>query len=1065
MKRFFLTLLLLVTVVLATGGIFLKKGIHLDSFSAGPATLKNISLEWHSKLLLQIESVVVDSLQDAESKNPSLDLSFVNKVVPLVQWIDRLFTRILVQKVSVGEVTGRLEYEASVLRLDLSSELIDMKVETRLEKGFLISDIQELKSERFHSWATGSVRVDLAAKTGTGTLAVNFADSLPVALSFTMDRKQLSFEGKEAGIITTITPFVDLFGIDQATQKWITDYLTGKRYELKSFSGNFPWKDPLVMLETFLAEVRVDGCQYTFEPGFEAIQSDYADLFFEKGVLVIKPQNPIYYGEQGKDSWLDINFNDFDNILLTAYIEMDVKADQHVVDLLQAYDIPLPFLQTEGKTSVDLTLVINLNTEVVTAKGVFVVDEGRVDYLNANYTLQDARILLDTNKITFEQMTVSYENLFVAGITGEFDAIPETGQLDIRLQECDVALGDMELILDDSKPKPLIHYTMKPDGATIDAGASFWTVGDLPLELGPFTTPFNLDTFSGTIASTSLVFPPFVSTSLSGDFSINEQRANLKCDLLQFQVNDLKLQEKLSGLVIHYDKELTVRSTKHSKWELGGTPVTLYPLELKLSGAVFSIDKGRVSYGTLFDSAFSGQYNFSGRRGEFLLNDLAIKDDTIGAIVTLSELSFNVDVQKKLLLTVPELAMEFSVSEKEKGWKLLLKDLGSLYTHSPLLQKYLVKEGEVSVVSQDGVGFEFSANIPYGYPLFLRGDVPLNRFQIDGVFNEGGVKATINKDIELRYDGGITISSQDLSFNVPAIIKLFKDLPESVEDDSKKQNTLWIGVDALRTSLVLSPERKIIADKITLESSDGKTSGQLMYGAGAILVSSEGNTFSLQGERLNDAFMNALFTGADFHQGTMSVAAKGSLDEFTAMLRVEDTNMKDFTTLNNILAMVNTIPALVTFSLPSYSTNGLPVDSIVIGGKVTNGRAAIETVNVDSPEISILGSGWIDFIQEKIEMDLNLITRAKKNVNKIPLVGYILVGKKKSPSITVQVSGELSDPQVEHSTFKEVAITPFQMLYRTLALPAHLVAPIFDLSTKEIEPEEKENVDWEGLKE
>jgi len=213
MKRFFLTLLLLVTVVLATGGIFLKKGIHLDSFSAGPATLKNISLEWHSKLLLQIESVVVDSLQDAESKNPSLDLSFVNKVVPLVQWIDRLFTRILVQKVSVGEVTGRLEYEASVLRLDLSSELIDMKVETRLEKGFLISDIQELKSERFHSWATGSVRVDLAAKTGTGTLAVNFADSLPVALSFTMDRKQLSFEGKEAGIITTITPLLICLGL------------------------------------------------------------------------------------------------------------------------------------------------------------------------------------------------------------------------------------------------------------------------------------------------------------------------------------------------------------------------------------------------------------------------------------------------------------------------------------------------------------------------------------------------------------------------------------------------------------------------------------------------------------------------------------------------------------------------------------------------------------------------------------------------------------------------------------------------------------------------------------
>ena len=85
----------------------------------------------------------------------------------------------------------------------------------------------------------------------------------------------------------------------------------------------------------------------------------------------------------------------------------------------------------------------------------------------------------------------------------------------------------------------------------------------------------------------------------------------------------------------------------------------------------------------------------------------------------------------------------------------------------------------------------------------------------------------------------------------------------------------------------------------------------------------------------------------------------------------------------------------------------------------------------------------IDFIEKKIGMSLNLITQSKKNMRKIPLVGYILAGKKKKPSITVTVSGDLADPEVEHKAFKEVATIPFSILYRTLALPAHLVSPLF----------------------
>ncbi len=1051
MRKFFVTLLLLVIILFCAAGIFLKKGIHFDTLNAGPATLNQISLEWHSKLVLQIERVAIDSIQDSKDEGQPLDLSFVKRIVPVVQWIDRLFSEVLVEKIIVGGIEGTLKYEASMLYLDLSSPIIETKVVVRLEKNVLIATVQELNSERFRSRATGAVHLDLTSKSGTGQFTVNLADdSLPVALSFSVDRNQIIFEGKEAGIITDITPFVDLLAIDPATQKWITDYLTGNRYELKSFSGSFPWNDPLVLLENFLAEIRVDACQYVFAPGFASVQSDYTDLTFKKGVLTIVPHNPTFYGWDGEHSWLDINFNDFDNIMLKAYVEVDASANQNVVDLMQYYDIPLPFLQTHGETAVDLTLTINLNSEVVQADGVFLVDNGRVDYLGANYGVKNAKILLDTSKITFEKMRVSFEKLFVADVTGVFDAIPETGKLTLTLDKCDLELGNASLVLDDAKSRPVIHYTIKADGADIDAEASSWMLDDLPVNIGPFSTPFALETFSGKIASTALSCPPFISTQFSGSFSLKEKKVDLKCELFQCDVKGLKLLKGLNGVTIHYEKELVVRTQKNSSWELNGTPMTLYPSEVKLSGDLFSVTKSKVSYGEIFDSKISGSYNYSMRHGELFLEELTVHDETMGKILIPPPLSIDVNVTEETLsLAISELSMSFSSSVLKNDWSLQLKDLGALYEYSPLLQSYLIKEGEVSATSQaDSADVHFSANIPYAYPLLLKDTVPLERFQVDGVFDGHGVQATINKDIDITYDGGVSISSQDVSVNVPGIIKLLKDLPESPEDEKQEQGKLWVGLDAIRTNIVLSPKRTFFADKIVLESSGEKTSVQFKHGPGVILMSRDGDAFSVRGEDLDDTFMNGLASGVQFHEGTMSLVAKGSFDEFTTMVTIEDTIMTDFKTLNNILAMVNTIPALVTFSLPSYSTEGLPVDTIIVGGKVTKGRAAIKTLNVTSPEIKILGSGWIDFGKEKVEMDLNLITRAKENVNKIPLVGYILVGKKKKPSIAVKISGDLFDPKVEHSTFREVAITPFQMLYRTLALPAHLVTPLIEEISK-----------------
>lgn len=192
--------------------------------------------------------------------------------------------------------------------------------------------------------------------------------------------------------------------------------------------------------------------------------------------------------------------------------------------------------------------------------------------------------------------------------------------------------------------------------------------------------------------------------------------------------------------------------------------------------------------------------------------------------------------------------------------------------------------------------------------------------------------------------------------------------------------------------------------------------------------------------------MGALIKGAHFKKGSLSVAAKGSFDESSVLVKISDTTLKNLNPLNNILAFLDTIPALITFSLPDYSTKGMYVKSAVVGMKIQNDLATIESFDVKSSVLTISGTGWISVPQNLINMDLNMITQAKTNLTKIPLIGYIIAGKEKRPSITLKVSGPLNDPTVKNSMFKEVASTPFSILYRTLTLPYYLVESMVDSS-------------------
>ena len=169
----------------------------------------------------------------------------------------------------------------------------------------------------------------------------------------------------------------------------------------------------------------------------------------------------------------------------------------------------------------------------------------------------------------------------------------------------------------------------------------------------------------------------------------------------------------------------------------------------------------------------------------------------------------------------------------------------------------------------------------------------------------------------------------------------------------------------------------------------------------------------------------------------MDFSISGDIDEFSGVVFIRDTKIKEFKLLNNILAFVNTIPSLVTFSLPSYNTQGLHAKTAYMMFSHKNNIYNISDVYLESNELDILGQGKLNIKDNYIDMELNLKTDLGSAASKIPIVGYILFDKD-SIATTVKVDGKLDDPNIESMLAKEIIVAPLNIIKRTLLLPFNI---------------------------
>ncbi len=260
-----------------------------------------------------------------------------------------------------------------------------------------------------------------------------------------------------------------------------------------------------------------------------------------------------------------------------------------------------------------------------------------------------------------------------------------------------------------------------------------------------------------------------------------------------------------------------------------------------------------------------------------------------------------------------------------------------------------------------------------------------------------------------------------------------------------------IRLDADQTAIVFDDGRRAPADRLSLLYRNGRLTAKLFKGRGGALLEAHEGRFYLYGNDLDDEFMNRFFRLSHFQGGRLDFYVIGDTDTFDGLIVISDTTVYDYVLLNNLFAFMNTVPALVTFSLPSYASKGIRIDQAYANLHYQNGVMKIDGIKVDSKEMDFAGMGSIDYNDNRLSIELSVKTQAGKNIRKLPVVGYILVGDGNSALTTVKIDGPIDNPNVTSTIAKDIVVAPFNLIKRAFNFPLHYLE-LFEKKFKNTSP-------------
>jgi hypothetical protein len=437
-----------------------------------------------------------------------------------------------------------------------------------------------------------------------------------------------------------------------------------------------------------------------------------------------------------------------------------------------------------------------------------------------------------------------------------------------------------------------------------------------------------------------------------------------------------------------------------------------------------------------YEGKVKGKVNLKKKNANLNLNakHITIGDKKKFIVLKNKKLALTLDYSKNLRIDIPSLALK--ISNRVKGLRI---EVGKIEKLKPYLRNIDIEidGGKLDIIKQ-GSNYTFKGELRRKACFFYeKNGVCHTRVPCSGKVSKGALTFyAFGK--RLYYNAN---KSRIKLKNINIDLKKFLDVRVKSKKGKKSKGKKLVILG--NNSKIRYEKHTLLTDSYDIEVSPKgniKASGSL--DGDIVQFSKKGKVFSLKALRVKDKMLHPLIGFKGLKKGRYTLKKSGNPDKvMKGQIIVEGGVMSDFKAYNNTLAFINAIPALATLSSPGFSEKGFKIQEGVVEYRMIGDRVIFDSVYIKGRSATIVGKGELNLKKKTINMKLAIQTARElgKFVGNLPLLGYILMGKDKSMTVGLRITGSLNKPKVKTSAAQDILSLPLQFIKRTLESPAHII--------------------------
>jgi len=1024
----------------------LSYGVNIPHINLPYFKAEQLYIKLDKKLILHIKRVDVTLRNNDNNETKVFELP---KFSPIINIARKNFEYLYIDELNVKDLKVTFRYTADSRipkdnRFTINSKDINGSISYQTYAHHVQLDIDHFEHIPSKVSVKGSSIYSFKEESSYFKLMFALSKEANVAFYAYEHENDVSFTAS-SNAFTDLAPIVKFFEFDYGIYKWIVPYNKASSYQLLKAIGTYSLENPKKLVNTLYIHAQEQNLSYTFNETLSPVHGVDADVYFTKGVLDIQPHKASYNNHKIEKGKVLIDFNGKE-VLLSVDLYTTTKLEKDIVSIIEAYDIPLPLLQLSGKTDAHVKLFINLASQKAYATGQFYIKDSKLDINGIKYKVKNASIRLNKSILNVDTATMEYQDIFTSHVNGQIDLQDVVGDIyfDTKKVAIPLSKGD-ELTLMSKNPRIRLHYTKETESYIFPQ--TQWHYDDMQINIQE-SEVFMQEKFSSVLLLKNFMVNvnKALDLNVSGFYNLDDAYAVLDLNLsrLSYVQEDLNLSKSSKNIPLQFtykDQKTELSLMQKSTLLINQKPLTIKPTSFLLKDGYLDANNTIISYDKQLYTYLSTHFKLGSTSIKLKAKNTVFSNHDTFYVKPSFDILYHY-VKNKHYLDIPKFDIHATIN-KDDEVDLQIRNINKIKQHSNVLKRYDINEGKADITYiNNNLGVDI--NLKNFHPLLSKNGKDIRDYSIKGNYQNGTAHLQINNKLEFLYRKKGKLTAKNIDFNIFPILHYL----ELVKSDNK-ENALDLIIKTSECDInVGSANRKILADTINIKIKNDNIFAQLVHENGAVLFEGNDRNFSVQAQGLGDDFMNKLFKFSTFTGGNLSFMMEGSTDKLTGVVNIKDSTIEDYTVINNTLAFFNTIPSLVTFSIPGYSKDGLKAQEMYASFHKDGNTVDINEAKITSKELVITAKGKTDLVKEDIELLMQVKTDIGSSAKDIPVIGYIIFGDD-SISTTVRVHGPLKDPIVESSVGKSVVVAPYNILKRAIKMPFQVFGLFEDDNTSE----------------